>query len=45
MLSVETFPNNHESLEDYQRNFKYFYLYAKTVHLGGTHWADTNRLC
>ena len=41
---VETFPNNHESLEDYQRTLKYAYLYAKTVTLGGTHWADTNRV-
>ena len=41
---VETFPNNHESLEDYQRTLKYAYLYAKTVTLGVTHWADTNRV-
>ena len=41
---VETFPNNHDSLEDYQRTLKYAYLYAKTVTLGGTHWADTNRV-
>ena len=41
---VETFPNNHESLEDYQRTLKYAYLYAKTVTLGKTHWSDTNRV-
>jgi adenosylcobalamin-dependent ribonucleoside-triphosphate reductase len=41
---VETFPNNHESLDDYQRTLKYAYLYAKTVTLGRTHWADTNRV-
>ena len=41
---VETFPNNHDSLEDYQRTLKYAYLYAKTVTLGRTHWADTNRV-
>ena len=41
---VETFPNNHESLEDYQRTLKYAYLYAKTVTLGKTHWPDTNRV-
>jgi adenosylcobalamin-dependent ribonucleoside-triphosphate reductase len=41
---VETFPNNHDSLEDYQRTLKYAYLYAKTVTLGKTHWSDTNRV-
>ena len=41
---VETFPSNHESLEDYQRTLKYAYLYAKTVTLGRTHWSDTNRV-
>jgi len=41
---VETFPHNHESLEDYQRTLKYAYLYAKTVTLGRTHWAETNRV-
>ena len=41
---VETFPNNHDSLEDYQRTLKYAYLYAKSVTLGKTHWSDTNRV-
>jgi len=41
---VETFPNNHESIEDYKRTLKYAYLYAKTVTLGKTHWPDTNRV-
>jgi len=41
---VETFPNNHDSLEDYKRTLKYAYLYAKTVTLGKTHWPDTNRV-
>jgi adenosylcobalamin-dependent ribonucleoside-triphosphate reductase len=41
---VETFPNNHESLEDYLRTLKFAYLYAKTVTLGETHWPDTNRV-
>jgi ribonucleoside-triphosphate reductase len=41
---VETFPNNHEDLEDYKRTLKYAYLYAKTVTLGKTHWPDTNRV-
>jgi len=41
---VETFPDNHDSFEDYARTLKYAYLYAKTVTLGRTHWADTNRV-
>ena len=41
---VETFPNNHESLDDYKKTLKYAYLYAKTVTLGKTHWPDTNRV-
>jgi len=41
---VETFPSNHEDLEDYKRTLKYAYLYAKTVTLGKTHWPDTNRV-
>ena len=44
VVLVETFPNNHESLEDYKRTLKYAYLYAKTVTLGKTHWSDTNRV-
>ena len=41
---VETFPFNHDSLDDYQRTLKYAYLYAKTVTLGKTHWPETNRV-
>ncbi len=41
---VETFPMNHESLEDYLRTLKFSYLYAKTVTLGETHWPETNRV-
>lgn len=41
---VETFPANHESLEDYQRTLKFAYLYGKTVTLGKTPWAKTNRV-
>lgn len=41
---VETFPNNHENLEDYLRTLKFAYLYAKTVTLGKTHWKETNRV-
>lgn len=41
---VETFPANHETLEEYQETLKYAYLYAKTVTLGQTHWPITNRV-
>jgi adenosylcobalamin-dependent ribonucleoside-triphosphate reductase len=41
---VETYLNRHESLEDYQRTLKYAYLYAKTVTLLPTHWAETNAI-
>ena len=41
---VETFPNNHDSFEDYKKTLKYAYLYAKTVTLGRTHWSETNRV-
>jgi adenosylcobalamin-dependent ribonucleoside-triphosphate reductase len=41
---VETFPANHDTLDDYLKTLKYAYLYAKTVTLGKTHWPDTNRV-
>ena len=41
---VETFPHNHESLEDYKQTLKYAYLYGKTVTLAKTHWKETNRI-
>eukprot|EP00818_Percolomonas_sp_WS_P004886 CAMPEP_0117441486 /NCGR_PEP_ID=MMETSP0759-20121206/3660_1 /TAXON_ID=63605 /ORGANISM="Percolomonas cosmopolitus, Strain WS" /LENGTH=728 /DNA_ID=CAMNT_0005233343 /DNA_START=772 /DNA_END=2955 /DNA_ORIENTATION=- len=41
---VETFPNNHEDLDDYLKTLKMAYLYAKTVTLGKTHWAESNRV-
>lgn len=41
---VETFPANHDSLEDYKRTLKFAYLYGKTVTLGKTPWARTNRV-
>ena len=41
---VETFPANHDSIEDYLQTLKFAYLYAKTVTLGKTHWPETNRV-
>ena len=41
---VETFPGNHEDLDDFLKTLKYAYLYAKTVTLGKTHWSETNRV-
>lgn len=40
----ETFPANHESLDDYKRTLKFAYLYAKTVTLSTTPWPQTNRV-
>jgi adenosylcobalamin-dependent ribonucleoside-triphosphate reductase len=41
---VETFPTNHDSIEDYLETLKYAYLYAKTVTLVPTHNEDTNEV-
>jgi intein/homing endonuclease len=41
---VETFPTNHNSISEFEETLKYSYLYAKTVTLGETHWAETNRV-
>lgn len=39
---METFPDKHESVEDFLETLKYAFLYAKTVTLGPTHWPKTN---
>jgi ribonucleoside-triphosphate reductase (thioredoxin) len=39
---VETFPSRHDSLEEYLETLKFAYLYAKSVTLMRTHWAETN---
>lgn len=41
---VESFPHNHDSLEDYLETLKYAYLYGKTTTLAKTHWPETNRV-
>jgi ribonucleoside-triphosphate reductase (thioredoxin) len=41
---VETFPSNCEDLADYLRTLKFAYLYAKTVTLLMTRWAETNEV-
>jgi ribonucleoside-triphosphate reductase (thioredoxin) len=41
---VETFPNNHESFDDFAATLRSAFLYAKTVTLGRTHWPATNRV-
>lgn len=41
---VETYINNHDSLEDYQRTLKFAYLYGKTVTLLPTHWPKSNAI-
>lgn len=40
----EVFIARHESKADFLRSLKFSYLYAKTVTLGKTHWAETNRV-
>lgn len=39
---VETFPSRHESYEEFEDTLKMAYLYAKSVTLVNTHWAETN---
>lgn len=41
---VELFPNNHEDLDDFKKTIKYAYLYAKTITLLNTNWAETNKV-
>ncbi|KAI9480202.1 hypothetical protein LPJ78_001223 [Coemansia sp. RSA 989] len=41
---VETFPNNHDSIEDFMDTLESALLYAKTVTLLPTHWPETNRV-
>lgn len=41
---VETFPSNHESLEDFKKTLKHAYLYGKAVTLMPTHWPETNEV-
>lgn len=39
---VENFPAKHKDYWDFQRTLKFSYMYAKTVTLVATHWAETN---
>lgn len=41
---VETFPANHDSLEEYLKTLELAYLYAKTVTLLSTHIPETNAI-
>jgi len=41
---VETFPTNCSDLEDYKKTLRAAYLYAKTITLCKTHWAESNRV-
>ena len=41
---VETYPTNHDTIEDYLKTLKYAYLMAKTVTLIPTHDSDTNEV-
>lgn len=41
---METFPNRHESAEDYRKTLKCAYLYSKAVTLLPTPWEETNEV-
>jgi adenosylcobalamin-dependent ribonucleoside-triphosphate reductase len=41
---VETFPSNHDNMDDYLRTLKYAFLYCKTVTLLATHCDLTNQV-
>lgn len=41
---VEIIPSNHETIEDFQQTIKYAYLFAKTITLLNTNWAETNKV-
>lgn len=41
---VEVFPCKHDTEEDFNRTLKFAYLYAKSVTLGNSHFAETNRV-
>lgn len=41
---VETFPNKHNSLEDFQATLKAAFLFAKTVTLLPLHWQKSNEI-
>ena len=41
---VETYPGNHESIEEWHETLKYAFLYAKTVTLAMTHNDRTNEV-
>ena len=41
---VETYPANHDTLEEYLETLKYAFLYAKSVTLLPTHNAETNQV-
>lgn len=41
---VETYPTRCDDLDDYLRTLKFAYMYAKSVTLLPTHWAETNAI-
>jgi len=41
---VEIIPTNHDDIEDFKKTIKYAYLFAKTVTLLNTNWAETNKV-
>jgi ribonucleoside-triphosphate reductase len=41
---AETFPNHHNTLDEYIDTLRYAFMYAKIVTLGSTHWQETNNV-
>lgn len=41
---VETFPNNHESLDDYLKTLRSAFVYSKTVTLGLSHQPESAKI-
>ena len=41
---VELFPTRTTDKDDFLRTIKFAYLYGKSITLGKSHWADTNRV-
>jgi hypothetical protein len=41
---VETFPNNHNTLQDYLKTLEQAFLFGKTITLCKSHWSETNEV-
>ena len=41
---VEVIPSNHSDIDDFTKTIKYAYLFAKSITLLNTNWANTNKV-